>query len=66
MKRNAAIQFLKSAQLQHGHALNTRKTYRHWLLRYITGAQQKSFSGLQGFLDHLTTVDQVNPARHKA
>lgn len=59
-KRQAIIE-LKDAQLKRGHLLNTRKTYRGWVSRYIDGLKARTFTDLQGFLDHLTTADQLNP-----
>lgn len=61
MKRRDAIIALRDAQLKAGHLRTTRKTYRGWLCRYIDGASSGRFSDLQGFLTHLTTVDQLNP-----
>lgn len=61
MKRKEAILALREAQLKAGHLRNTRKSYRQWLLRYIDGATAGSWRNLQGFLDHLTTRDQLNP-----
>lgn len=62
MKKREAILALKAAQLQAGHLYNTRKTYRHWLCRYIDGAQAGRFSDLQGFLDELSAGrNRVSP-----
>lgn len=61
MKKREAMIALRDAQLKKGHLLNTRKTYLHWLCRYIDGAASGRFSDLQEFLDHLVIVDQLNP-----
>lgn len=61
MKTNEAILALRDAQLSAGHLYNTRKTYRGWLLSYIKGTKSGHFRDLQGFLDHLTTRQQLNP-----
>lgn len=61
MKKHEATTALKDAQLKKGHRVNTRKTYRHWLCRYIAGASDGRWSNLQGFLDDLTSVQRVNP-----
>lgn len=46
MKKREAMIALRDAQLKKGHLLNTRKTYRHWLCRYIDGAASGRFRGL--------------------
>jgi site-specific recombinase XerD len=62
MKKTAAILKLRAAQLQAGHLRNTRKTYRHWLCRYIDGAHAGRYSDLQGFLDELSAgPNRVGP-----
>lgn len=52
---------LRDAQLKGGHALNTRKTYRHWVLRYRASRMARECRDLQGYLDRLSTVERVNP-----
>lgn len=52
---------LRDAQLKAGHCRNTRNQYQSWMRRYRQGRAAKTFRNLQGFLDHLATVDQVNP-----
>lgn len=61
MKTKEAIISLRDAQLKAGHSYNTRKTYRHWLTRYIYGAKDGHHSDLQGFLDDLSTRQRLNP-----
>lgn len=61
MKEKEAILALRSAQLQAGHLRATRILYRGWLVRYIAGTQAGIFSDFQGFLDHLATVERLNP-----
>lgn len=52
---------LRAAQLEAGHVLNTRKSYRGWVKRYRTLRKSKAVKDLQGFLTHLSTVERVNP-----
>jgi site-specific recombinase XerD len=52
---------LRAAQLKAGHLLNTRKTYRGWMLRYRDARRKRQCRDLQSFLDFLTTVQKVNP-----
>lgn len=52
---------LRDAQLKAGHSVNTRKTYRHWMLRYRAARRERLCRDLQGYLDRLSTVEQVNP-----
>lgn len=52
---------LRDAQLKAGHLVNTRKTYRGWVMRYRRARQEKRCRDLQGYLDHLATVERVNP-----
>jgi hypothetical protein len=63
MKRKDAVMALRSAQLEVGHLRETRKTYRGWLIRYMNGAQEGKYKDLQGFLSHLSVVDELNPKR---
>ena len=56
-----AITALKNAQLEAGHLVNTRKTYRAWILRYRLARKKRICKDLQGFLTHLSTVERVNP-----
>jgi site-specific recombinase XerD len=56
-----AIIGLKNAQLEAGHSLNTRKSYRGWLMRYRRARQGRVVVDLQGFLTYLSTVERVNP-----
>lgn len=50
-----AIIALRDAQLIKGHSLNTRKTYRHWVIRYRQARLDRMCHDLQGFLDLLAT-----------
>lgn len=52
---------LRDAQLKAGHLVNTRKTYRGWVMRYRRARQEKRCRDLQGYLDLLSTVERVNP-----
>jgi site-specific recombinase XerD len=52
---------LKNEQLKVGHAVATRKAYRGWMLRYRTARRQRLCRDLQTYLDHLSTVERVNP-----
>lgn len=52
---------LRDAQLVAGHSVNTRKSYRGWLMRYRRARQGRVVRDLQGFLSHLSKVEQVNP-----
>lgn len=61
MTRREAILALRAAQLQAGHLRNTRRCYRGWLLRYIDGALAGRYRDLQGYLDHLSAHDGLNP-----
>ena len=61
MTDTEAIIALKNAQLEAGHFVNTRKTYRGWVMRYRRARQSKTVSNLQVFLTYLSTVDRVNP-----
>jgi len=56
-----SIMELRDAQLKAGHLVNTRKAYRGWMLRYRAARRQKLCRDLQTFLDHLATVQRVNP-----
>ena len=56
-----AILALKNAQLQAGHSLNTRKSYRSWMLLYRAARKDKLATDLQGFLSRLSTVGHLNP-----
>lgn len=57
-----AIVALRAAQLKKGHALNTRKTYRHWVIRYREARLAHRCRDLQGWLDMLATgTDRVGP-----
>lgn len=52
---------LRDAQLKAGHLVNTRKSYRGWVVRYRAARRGRVCRDLQSFLDHLTTVERVNP-----
>jgi len=58
-----AIMALKNAQLEKGHMINTRKSYRGWMLRYRDARRSGICRNLQGFLTHLSTDARakVNP-----
>lgn len=56
-----AVIALKNAQLEAGHLVNTRKTYRGWVMRYRRARQAKLCRDLQSYLTHLSTVERVNP-----
>lgn len=58
-----AIIALKNAQLEKGHRVNTRKSYRGWVLRYRDARRRGIVSNLQGFLTYLSTDPRakVNP-----
>jgi site-specific recombinase XerD len=56
-----AITALKNAQLEAGHLLNTRKSYRSWVMRYRAERKAKSCHDLQSYLTRLSTVERVNP-----
>jgi len=56
-----AIVGLKNAQLEKGHCLNTRKSYRGWVMRYREARTKRLVRDLQGFLTRLATVERVNP-----
>ena len=56
-----AIVALKNEQLKSGHLVNTRKSYRFWMLRYRNSRRNKRCRDLQGFLTCLSTVERVNP-----
>lgn len=56
-----AIIGLKNAQLEKGHCLNTRKSYRGWVMRYREARTKRLVRDLQGFLSRLATVERVNP-----
>jgi site-specific recombinase XerD len=58
---NEAILALRDAGLKAGHSLNTRKSYRGWLLRYRSARKAKQAHDLQSFLSRLSTVERVNP-----
>jgi site-specific recombinase XerD len=61
MTDREAIIALKNAQLEKGQAVNTRKCYRGWMLRYRSARRDGICKNLQGFLTHLSTVERVNP-----
>jgi site-specific recombinase XerD len=58
-----AIMGLKNAQLEKGHSLNTRKSYRGWMLRYREARKSNACRNLQDFLTYLSTDPKakVNP-----
>lgn len=53
MTKREAILALRDAQLKAGHRVNTRKTYRTWLLRYVAALKNGEARDLQTFLDLL-------------
>jgi site-specific recombinase XerD len=61
MTDTEAIISMKNAQLEVGHLVNTRKSYRGWVMRYRRARQTKTVRNLQEFLTHLSTVERVNP-----
>ena len=61
LSEREAIIGLRNAQLEAGHAVNTRKSYRGWMLRYRALRTKGTVRDLQGFLTHLSTVERVNP-----
>lgn len=62
MTKTQAILALREAQLQAGHRVNTRKTYQHWLVRYITAVESGQATDIQSFFDLLSSGPQrVNP-----
>lgn len=61
MTDREAIISLKNAQLEAGHAVNTRKSYRGWVMRYRRARQARTAGDLQEFLTHLSTEERVNP-----
>lgn len=56
-----AILALRAAQLEAGHLVNTRKSYRGWVMRYRAARKSGTVRDLQGFLTHLSAVERVNP-----
>jgi hypothetical protein len=52
-----AIIGLKNAQLEKGHRVNTRKSYRGWVIRYRQARKDGIVRNLQGFLTYLSTLD---------
>jgi len=58
-----AIMALRNAQLEKGHMVNTRKSYRGWMLRYREARRSGICRNLQGFLTYLSTdpAAKVNP-----
>lgn len=56
-----AVLALKDAQLREGHAPNTRKQYRQWVLRYRSYRKQRLVRDFQGFLDRLSDKEHLNP-----
>jgi site-specific recombinase XerD len=60
--REAIIE-LRAKQLKVGHRLNTRKSYRGWMLRYRKARRDGVCGDLQGFLTYLATDagGRVNP-----
>lgn len=52
---------LKNAQLKAGHLVNTRKSYRAWVMRYRQARKARLCRDLQTYLTHLSTVERVNP-----
>jgi len=55
------VTLLREAQLKAGHAVNTRKTYQAWVIRYRQARKDRLCRDLQSYLDRLTTVEGVNP-----
>lgn len=53
MTKKESILKLRDAQLKAGHRVNTRKTYRTWLIRYIESLRGGDARDLQTFLDLL-------------
>lgn len=52
---------LRDAQFKAGHRLNTRKSYRRWVMHYRSLRITRTVSDFQTYLDHLSTVDRLNP-----
>lgn len=61
MTDTEAIMALKNAQLEAGHLISTRKSYRGWLMRYRDARRSRLCHDLQSFLTRLSTVERVNP-----
>ena len=61
MTDREAVIALKDAQLKAGHLVSTRKSYRAWVIRYRAARRARQCRDLQTYLDHLTTVERVNP-----
>lgn len=53
-----AIVALRNAQLKADHAVETRKSYRYWMLRYRAARKAKECRNLQSFLDILILRDK--------
>lgn len=58
-----AIMALKNAQLEEGHRVNTRRSYRRWMLRYRKARRERVCRDFQGFLSYLASGPggRVNP-----
>jgi site-specific recombinase XerD len=58
-----AIMGLKNAQLEAGHRINTRKSYRGWVMRYRLARKMGICRNFQGYLTYLSTDPRakVNP-----
>ena len=58
-----AILAMKNAQLQAGHRLKTRETYRGWIIRYRHARKSRLCHDLQSYLTRLSTVEKVKFVR---
>lgn len=57
-----AVLKLRAAQLKEGHSLNSRKSYRGWIVRYRDARIEKRCRDVQSFLDLLIYgEDRVSP-----
>lgn len=65
--REAALK-LRAAQLKEGHLLNSRKSYRGWMIRYRDARLEKRCRDVQGFLDLLIHGEKyvAPPTIHQA
>lgn len=53
MTKTEAIVAMREAQLKAGHRVNTRKTYRAWLVRYVDALKSREAHDLQSFFNLL-------------
>ena len=55
------LEAFETAALKAGLARNTRKTYASIIADYVTLLREGEITGVQGFLDHLSTVKKIAP-----